>query len=105
MTAMGRLNPLYNDNKLKLGLFCANNEGALSANVLPERWHASWENNIALARLADEAALEDMVPASRWTGRGGHGHHDDGLEPRAWPAGLAHAPRRIAIFATVPVPT
>jgi alkanesulfonate monooxygenase SsuD/methylene tetrahydromethanopterin reductase-like flavin-dependent oxidoreductase (luciferase family) len=97
--------PLNNDNQLKLGLFCMNSDGGLSANTLPENWKASWQNSLALAKLADDTGLEVLVPAQRWIGHGGlSGWKESGIESIVWAAGLAHATQRVALLATVHIP-
>ena len=35
-------NRLYNDNRLKLGIFSANCSGGMAITTIPERWEASW---------------------------------------------------------------
>jgi len=42
---------MYNGNALKIGLFGANCSSGRSATKVPERWSASWEDCLALARL------------------------------------------------------
>ncbi|MFE2218236.1 LLM class flavin-dependent oxidoreductase [Streptomyces canus] len=96
--------PLLGAHRFKLGMFCSNLDGGLSANLLPERWKASWENCIELARQADAAGLDVLVPASRWIGWGGDGYQEEGMESIIWAAALAHATKRIALFSTVHVP-
>src|SRR5437667_6327678 len=62
---------LLNGSPLKLALFGPNcSSGRTYANV-PELWNASWENNLALAKLADEVGIEALVPIARWKGHGG----------------------------------
>jgi hypothetical protein len=53
---------MYNDNALKIGLFGANCSSGRSATTVPERWSASWEDCLALAKLGDEAGLDFMLP-------------------------------------------
>ena len=96
--------PMCNQNKFKLGLFCSNLNGGLSANTLPERWHATWDNCLALAEMADAAGIEVLVPASRWIGWGGAGFQEDGMESLIWAAALAHRTTRLSLFSTVHVP-
>ena len=60
-----------NGNRLKLGFFAPNCQGGLAITTAPERWDASWENNLALARMADEAGLDFILPIARWRGWGG----------------------------------
>lgn len=43
----------FSPNQLKLGLFGSNCSSGRAATKVPERWSGSWEDNLALARLAD----------------------------------------------------
>jgi hypothetical protein len=61
-------NAMYNSNALKLGLFAANCSSGNAATKVPERWDASWEHNVALARLADAAGIDFFLPIARWKG-------------------------------------
>ena len=64
-------NALFNANRFKLGLFSPNCAGGMAVTAVPERWVASWENNLAPAHLADAVGLEFLLPIARWTGYGG----------------------------------
>src|SRR2546429_8351420 len=77
---MGRKqSPILNNNKLKLGFFSPNCSGGMSVTKVPERWVNSWDNNIRLAQLADEAGIEFLLPIARWIGYGGgNGFHRRG---------------------------
>src|ERR1700716_127292 len=69
---MGRKqSPILNNNKLKLGFFSPNCSGGMSVTKVAERWVNSWDNNIRLAQLADEAGIEFLLPIARWIGYGG----------------------------------
>jgi alkanesulfonate monooxygenase SsuD/methylene tetrahydromethanopterin reductase-like flavin-dependent oxidoreductase (luciferase family) len=96
---------MYNGNALKIGLFGANCSSGRSATTVPERWMASWPECLALARLADEAGLDFMLPIARWKGYGGdtdfHGHS---LETITWAVGLLGATKRLTVFGTVHAP-
>ena len=90
---------------LKLGLFGANVSSGRSYNTAPERWVASWQNNVTLAQMADDAGLECMVPIARWKGYGGDSNpNGEAWESITWAAGLLAATKRINVFATVHVP-
>src|SRR5262249_12745279 len=52
---------LMHGNPLKLAVFCANCSSGKSYVTAPERWGASWDENVELARLADEAGVEAMI--------------------------------------------
>ena len=100
---MGRKqSPILNHNKLKLGFFSPNCSGGMSVTKVPERWVNSWENNIALAKLADESGIEFLLPIARWIGYGGEtDFHGSVLETLTWATGLLAHTKRINIFATV----
>jgi FMNH2-dependent dimethyl sulfone monooxygenase len=103
--SMGNRIAMYNGNALKIGLFGANCSSGRSATKVPERWAASWPDCLALARLADAAGLDFMLPIARWKGYGGdtdfHGHS---LETITWAVGLLCATKRMTVFGTVHAP-
>jgi dimethylsulfone monooxygenase len=96
---------MYNGNALKIGLFGANCSSGRSATTVPERWSASWPDCLALARLADEAGLDFMLPIARWKGYGGDtDFHGRSLETITWAVGLLCATKRMTVFGTVHAP-
>ncbi len=96
---------MYNANGLKVGLFGVNCSSGRSATTVPERWSASWPDCLKLARLADEAGLDFMLPIGRWKGYGGEtDFHGETLETITWATGLLAATRRITVFGTVHAP-
>jgi dimethylsulfone monooxygenase len=96
---------MYNDNALKIGLFGVNCSGSRTATKIPERWSASWPDCLALARLADAAGLDFMLPIARWKGYGGEtDFHGASLETITWAVGLLGATKRITVFGTVHAP-
>jgi alkanesulfonate monooxygenase SsuD/methylene tetrahydromethanopterin reductase-like flavin-dependent oxidoreductase (luciferase family) len=91
-------------NKLSLGLFGANCSGGLATTTVPERWDASWANNLRLAQLADAAGLDFMLPLGRWKGYGGRtDHNGSSFETMTWATGILASTRRILAFGTVHV--
>jgi dimethylsulfone monooxygenase len=96
---------LVNGNPLKLGLFGPNCSSGRSYITAPDRWVTSWENNVKLAQLGDEAGIECMVPIARWKGYGGETDpNGTSWESITWACGLLAATKRINVFATVHVP-
>ncbi|KJY34222.1 LLM class flavin-dependent oxidoreductase [Streptomyces sp. NRRL S-495] len=85
----------------KLGLFAANASSGLAITTIDERWSGSWEDNLALARLADRAGIDFLLPVGRWIGWPGTTFHDSVLETITWAGGLLAATERISVFATV----
>ena len=96
---------MYNSNALKIGIFGANCSSGRSATKVPERWSASWPDCLRLARMADEAGIDFMLPIARWKGYGGEtGYQDATLETVTWACGLLAATKRITVFGTVHAP-
>ncbi len=74
----------------------------MAVTKIQERWQNSWDNNIRLARMCDEAGLEFLLPIARWIGYGGDtDFHGGVLETVTWATGLTAHTRHIQIFATV----
>ena len=96
---------MYNGNALKIGLFGANCSSGRSATKVPERWSASWEDCLALAKLGDQAGLDFMLPIARWKGYGGEtDFHGTTLETITWAVGLLGATKHMTVFGTVHAP-
>jgi FMNH2-dependent dimethyl sulfone monooxygenase len=106
MTTHATRNPgLADGNAFKLGLFGSNCSGALAFTQLPERWSGSWDDNLALAQLADAGGIESLVPVARWKGLGGATNFNGStLETITWACALLAHTRRINIFGTVHAP-
>lgn len=93
---------LGSGNKLKLGFFSANCAGGLAITNVPERWQGGWDENRALALMADRAGLDFLLPIARWLGYGGAGgFHDSSLDTVSWAAGLLAVTERISVLATI----
>ncbi len=98
-------NPLAAGTGFKLGVFSANADGGLAITTVPERWGASWADNVAAAKMADEAGLDFFLPIARWKGFGGRTKtREHSFETFTWAAALAALTQRMAVFATVHVP-
>lgn len=100
-------NPLFrSSNKLKIGVFGANCSGGTTMSTYPGLVEARWAESVAIARAAEAAGLEAMVPIGRWRGMGGQTNFQyRSFETLTWAAGIAAATERIGVFATVHVPT
>lgn len=74
----------------------------MAVTKVDERWVNSWENNIELAKLADGAGIEFLLPIARWIGYGGEtDFHGSVLETLTWATGLLAHTSHVNIFATV----
>jgi dimethylsulfone monooxygenase len=99
-----RTTRMFNANKFKLGLFAPNCSGGLTMTKAPERWEASWDNNVKAAQLADEAGLEFILPVGRWHGyRGETDTEGTSFETLTWASGLLASTREVCVFGTLHV--
>ena len=97
------LNPFRNANRLKLGIFGTNGNGA-AFTFHPDRFKNSWDANVRLAQKADRLGLESFVSAARWKAFGGDGHYSGDLwETFSWAAAIAAVTKRISVISTVHV--
>ncbi len=99
---MARKEILDPGSGFKLGLFSANCSSGMAVTKVPERWSASWDDNLALAKLSDDVGLDFLVPIARWIGYGGETNFHAGvLEPVVWAAGLLAGTKRITVYSTI----
>ena len=76
-------------NALKIGLFGANCSSGRAVTKVPERWSGTWQDNLKLARMADAAGIDFMLPIGRWKGYGGDTDYQGAtLETITWACGL-----------------
>jgi FMNH2-dependent dimethyl sulfone monooxygenase len=96
---------MYNANRLKIGLFGANCSSGRAVTTVPERWSGSWADNVRLARMADEAGIDFLLPIARWKGYGGDTDYQGAtLETLTWASGLLASTQHLTVFGTVHAP-
>src|SRR5947207_1755489 len=96
---------MYNGNQIKIGLFGSNCSSGRAVTTVAERWSGSWPDNLKLARMADEAGVDFLLPVARWKGYGGDtDYQGTTLETLTWASGLLAATTRITVFGTVHAP-
>jgi alkanesulfonate monooxygenase SsuD/methylene tetrahydromethanopterin reductase-like flavin-dependent oxidoreductase (luciferase family) len=101
-----KTNPMFNDQRMKLGLFGTNCSHGLTMTQAPTTYKVTWEHTKEIAQRADELGFEALVPIARWRGFGGTTNFNGNCyETYTWAAGLAEATNNIAIFATSHLPT
>ena len=99
-----RATRMQNGNRFKVGLFGMNCSGSF-ATTAPERWRASWAENLEAAHLADEAGLEFLLPIARWLGYGGEtDRQGTSFETLSWASALLAATDGIVAFSTIHIP-
>ncbi len=105
-TAIRQSNPLFNDNRLKIGVFGLNSIGC-ALTLVPEAHRPSWPGSLAAAKAADRHGFEAIVPYARWKSYVKHDvHHRSSqvMECFAWAAAVSACTSYSAIFATCHVP-
>lgn len=96
-------NPMRGPNKLKLGVFGINGGAAFTNH--PDRYVATWESNVRVAKMADKLGIEGLVSASRWKPFAKDGHYSGDLfETFTWAAAAAAVTERICVMSTVHLP-
>jgi alkanesulfonate monooxygenase SsuD/methylene tetrahydromethanopterin reductase-like flavin-dependent oxidoreductase (luciferase family) len=85
-----------------LGVFSANLSSGLAATTVPERWAATWDDNLRMASVADAAGLDFILPVARYRGYGGETDFQGAsLDPTALAAALLARTEQITVFSTV----
>ena len=80
---------MHNGNAFKIGLFGSNCSSGRAVTMAPERWSGDWADNLALARMADAAGIDFMLPVGRWKGYGGESDYQGAtFESVSWATGL-----------------
>ena len=97
---------MFNDNKLKLGIFGPNCSNACAMTLAETSFEPTFEKNVEIARLLETAGFECIVPIARWRGFGGPSNFNGrNMETYTWAAALAAVTRKIVLFSTSHVPT
>jgi alkanesulfonate monooxygenase SsuD/methylene tetrahydromethanopterin reductase-like flavin-dependent oxidoreductase (luciferase family) len=94
-------NPLFNDNRLKLGVFGANGPGVAFTTV-PELFKPTWANSSAVARLADQTGIETIVPYARWKALG-KSDHSRSFETSTWASAVSAQTHQSCVMSTTHV--
>lgn len=106
LTDRRKTNPMFNDQKMKLGLFGTNCSYGLIMSHIDSTYKVTWEHSREIARRADALGFEAMVPIARWKGFGGTTNFNGNcFETYTWAAGIAEATENIAVFSTSHLPT
>ncbi|HUI98136.1 MAG TPA: LLM class flavin-dependent oxidoreductase [Xanthobacteraceae bacterium] len=96
---------MYNANALKIGLFGPNCSSGRAVTRVPERWSGSWPDNLRLARMADDAGIDFLLPIARWKGYGGDTDYQGATwETVTWASGLLASTKKITVCGTVHAP-
>ncbi|MCC6708972.1 MAG: LLM class flavin-dependent oxidoreductase [Gammaproteobacteria bacterium] len=98
--------PVFNDNKLKLGIFGMNCSNGCTITHAPTSFEPTYQHNVKIAKLADRIGLELLVPVGRWKHFGGSTQFNaNNLEVYTWATAMACNTEKLMVFATSHVPT
>lgn len=96
------MNDLNHNSSFILGIFAANCSGGMSPSSLEDSWKGTWQENLELAQMADQAGIDFMLSVARFIGFGGQKDFQGAvLEPITWTAALLAKTDRIKIFTTL----
>jgi FMNH2-dependent dimethyl sulfone monooxygenase len=91
-------------NRMKLGTFCLNISGGMMMSTAG-RTKLSWDENVTVARAADAAGWEFLLPLGRWRGHGGTlNSNAEQYETFTWAAAIGACTDNIKVFTTCHVP-
>ena len=98
-------NPLFSDNRMKLGVMAFNCSHGSTITTVPEAWDLNWADTQEIAQMADAARLEVLLPVGRWRGYGGPSNFNNAtFESFTWAASIGAITEYISVFATCHVP-
>ncbi len=97
--------PLYNGNRLKLGLFAMNCSNGMIISKAATSQRIEWDYQLGLAQKADALGMEVFLPVARWQGSGGEiDYMGTNYETHTYAAAMAASTSNIMTFATVHAP-
>jgi alkanesulfonate monooxygenase SsuD/methylene tetrahydromethanopterin reductase-like flavin-dependent oxidoreductase (luciferase family) len=93
-------------NKLKLAVFGSNASHGSSITDAEGHIEGDWDEQVRVARAAEDAGFDAIIPVARWKGHGGATNFNHrSFDTLVWAAGLAAVTSRIQVFSTTHVPT
>jgi dimethylsulfone monooxygenase len=98
--------PMFNDQKLKLGVFAMNCSNGMIVSEAPTTYQLTWDHTREIVKRADRMGFEVALPVGRWAGFGGKMNFSEAsFETYTWAAGVAEATKNIMVCATSHVST
>ena len=83
-------NPLFNKNRMKLGVMAFNCSHGSTVTTAENSWRMTWEENKQLAQMVDGSGMEVLLPVGRWKGYGGETNFNNKtFESFTWASGIA----------------
>ena len=82
-------NPLFNKNRMKLGVMAFNCSHGSTVTTAENSWRMTWEENKQLAQMVDGSGMEVLLPVGRWKGYGGETNFNNKtFESFTWASGI-----------------
>ena len=98
-------NALFSENRVKLGVMAFNCSHGSTVTTADGAWAMNWDENAELARMADAAGLEVLLPVGRWKGYGGETDFNNRtFESLTWASAIAAITTYSTVFSTVHAP-
>lgn len=98
-------NPLYNDNKMKIGIIAMNCSHGSTITTAENTWDMTWPETKEVVQMADQAGFEVLLPVARWKGYGGETNFNNRtFETFNWAAAVSAITNYSCIFSTAHVP-
>jgi len=98
--------PVFNDNKMKLGIFGQNCSNGCTISHAETTFEPTYEHSVAISQKADALGFELLVPVGRWRGFGGSTDFNGTcMETYTWATAMLTQTKNIMVFSTSHVPT
>ena len=98
-------NPLFGDNRMKIGIIAMNCSHGSTITTAEGAWEMNWPDTREVAVMADRAGFEILLPVARWKGYGGPTNFNNRtFETYNWAAAVSAVTDHSCIFSTSHVP-
>ena len=98
-------NPLFNSNKMQIGIIAMNCSHGSTITQAEGAWKMNWPDTREVAMMADAAGFEVLLPVARWRGYGGPTNFNNRtFETYNWASAVAAITNYSCIFSTSHVP-
>ena len=105
MASNTKLNPLFNNNQMKIGIIAMNCSHGSTITTAKNTWDMTWPQTEEVVAMADNAGFEVLLPVARWKGYGGATNFNNRtFETFNWAAAVSAITEYSCIFSTAHVP-